>query len=91
MRSLAIELAPLGIRVNAIAPGSISTPGAAAATNVPPGTDVGKLMEQFLNRIPLRRSGEPDDIARAALFLISPAASYITGVTLVVDGGYLLT
>ncbi|MDE1835424.1 MAG: SDR family oxidoreductase [Euryarchaeota archaeon] len=90
-RSLALEWAPFGVRVNAIAPGSIATPGASAATAAPPGTDLSKLMEHFLSRIPLRRMGEPDDIARAALFLVSPAASYVTGVTMVVDGGYLLT
>jgi NAD(P)-dependent dehydrogenase (short-subunit alcohol dehydrogenase family) len=90
-RSMALEMAPLGIRVNAIAPGSIATPGASAATTLPPGVDASQLTERFLARIPLGRMGEPEDIARAALFLLSPAASYITGVTLVVDGGYLLT
>ena len=90
-RSLAVELAPLGIRVNAIAPGSIATPGASAATSIPAGVDAARLMESFLARIPLHRMGEPDDIARAVLFLASPAASYITGVTMVVDGGYLLS
>lgn len=90
-RSLAVELAPLGIRVNAIAPGSIATPGAAQAMPTAPGVDAAQLMQSFLTRIPLKRMGEPDDIARAALFLASPAASYVTGVMLVVDGGYLLS
>ncbi|MCI4358031.1 MAG: SDR family oxidoreductase [Thermoplasmata archaeon] len=90
-RSLAFELAPHAIRVNAIAPGSIQTPGALAATSLPRDVDLAKLAEQFLARIPLHRMGEPDDIARAALFLVSSAASYVTGVTLVVDGGYLLS
>jgi 2-deoxy-D-gluconate 3-dehydrogenase len=90
-RSLALEWAHFGVRVNAIAPGSIITPGASAATAAPQGTDLAKLMETFLARIPLGRMGEPDDIARSVLFLVSPAASYVTGITLVVDGGYLLT
>lgn len=89
-RSLALELASENIRVNAIAPGGIQTPGAAVATTLPKGGDPAKVAEQFTVRIPLRRMGEPEDIANAALFLLSPAASYVTGVTLVVDGGYLL-
>ncbi len=89
-RSLAAEFAPLGIRVNAIAPGSIMTPGASQAMPTAPGVDPAKLMEAFLARIPLRRMGEPDDIARATVYLASPASSYVTGVLLVVDGGYLL-
>lgn len=90
-RSLALELSPLGIRVNAIAPGSIATPGAAAASAGASASDVTKMLEAFTARTPLRRMGEPDDIACAALFLASRAASYVTGVTLVVDGGYLLS
>jgi 2-dehydro-3-deoxy-D-gluconate 5-dehydrogenase len=90
-RSLALELAPHGIRVNAVAPGSIATPGASAATAAPAGVDVSKVLATFLARIPMNRMGEPDDIARAVLFLVSPAASYVTGTTMVVDGGYLLT
>ncbi len=90
-RSLALEFASLGVRVNAIAPGSINTPGASRAMPATGGADAQKLLAGFLARIPLRRMGEPDDIARAALFLASPAASYVTGTMLVVDGGYLLT
>jgi NAD(P)-dependent dehydrogenase (short-subunit alcohol dehydrogenase family) len=97
-KSLAKELGPYGITVNAIAPGSIATPGAAAATasasaastaNLDDGGE--DLMAAFLARIPLGRVGQPDDIATAALFLASDAASYITGSLLVVDGGYLLS
>ena len=93
-KSLAKEFGPYGITVNAIAPGSIATPGAAAATAAVP-TDQGEgsedLMAAFLARIPLGRVGQPDDIATAALFLASDAASYVTGSLLVVDGGYLLS
>jgi len=96
-KSLAKELGPYGITVNVIAPGSIATPGAAAATAVSSqetasasggGED---LMAAFLTRIPLGRVGQPDDIATAVLFLASDAASYVTGSLLVVDGGYLLS
>ncbi|HEV2519107.1 MAG TPA: SDR family NAD(P)-dependent oxidoreductase [Thermoplasmata archaeon] len=92
-RSLALELAPKGIRVNAIAPGSIDTPGARAATAAAlprEVTSAEELARTFLARIPLGRMGTPDEIATAALFLVSPAASYITGSILVVDGGYLI-
>ena len=99
-KALAKELGPHGITVNAIAPGSIATPGAAAATAAtsatsqePAGGSAGgeDLMAAFLARIPLGRVGQPDDIATAALFLASDAASYIPGSLLVVDGGYLLS
>ncbi len=96
-KSLAKEFGPYGITVNAIAPGSIATPGAAAATGAPSQEPMGAsgggedLMAAFLARIPLGRVGQPDDIATAVLFLASDAASYVTGSLLVVDGGYLLS
>ncbi len=58
---------------------------------LPAGANAAALAQAFLARIPLHRMGEPDDIARATLFLLAPASSYVTGVTLVVDGGYLLS
>ena len=90
-RSLAFELGPQRIRVNAVAPGVIQTPGAdvALATLAGPGS-AGQLKSQMVSRIPLGRIGTPDDIARAVLFLVSDAADYVTGSTLVVDGGFLL-
>lgn len=92
-RSLAKELGPYGITVNAIAPGSITTPGASATTErmQEQGPSVEEMMASFLARIPLGRPGQPDDIATAVLFLVSDAASYVTGSLLVVDGGYLLS
>jgi 2-deoxy-D-gluconate 3-dehydrogenase len=90
-KSLAKEFGPYGITVNAIAPGSIATPGATAATAATQGAGGEDLMAAFLTRIPLGRVGQPDDIATAVLFLASDAASYVTGSLLVVDGGYLLS
>jgi NAD(P)-dependent dehydrogenase (short-subunit alcohol dehydrogenase family) len=80
-RTLAAELAP-GVRVNAIAPGLVKTDMARALWE--PNED------RMAQAIPLHRLGEPTDIANAALFLASDAASWITGHTLVVDGGMLL-
>jgi NAD(P)-dependent dehydrogenase (short-subunit alcohol dehydrogenase family) len=80
-RTLAADLAP-GVRVNAIAPGLVKTAFARALWE--------PAEETIARRMPLRRLGEPDDIAGAALFLVSDLASWITGQTLVVDGGALL-
>jgi 3-oxoacyl-[acyl-carrier protein] reductase len=78
-KSLARELAGRGVRVNAIAPGFITSD----MTNV-----LGeKVREAVLQEIPMARFGEPADIAGAALYLASPLANYVTGAVLVVDGG----
>jgi 2-deoxy-D-gluconate 3-dehydrogenase len=92
-KALALELGPLGVRVNAIAPGGIQTPGAQAAMQrvLPAGVDPEELARGFLARIPLKRMGEPDDIALAVLFLATELSSYVTGALLVVDGGFLLS
>jgi NAD(P)-dependent dehydrogenase (short-subunit alcohol dehydrogenase family) len=82
-KALAIELSPLGIRVNAIGPGFTATPLNAKAREDP------AYMANFTHRIPLGRIGTPEDIAGPAVFLASDMARYITGVTLPVDGGYL--
>jgi NAD(P)-dependent dehydrogenase (short-subunit alcohol dehydrogenase family) len=82
-KALAIELGPLGIRVNAIGPGFTATPlNADARQNA-------DYMANFTGRIPLGRIGQPDDIAGPAVFLASDLARYVSGVTLPVDGGYL--
>lgn len=80
-RTLAAELAPT-VRVNAVAPGLVKTDMARALWE--------RDEEAIAARMPLRRLGEPDDIAAAVVFLASDAASWITGHTLVVDGGVLL-
>lgn len=79
-RALAVEGGPSGIRVNAISPALTRTPATAPLRDDP-------AFDQSILRIPLGRIGEPDDVARAALFLASDDASYITGVNLPVDGG----
>jgi NAD(P)-dependent dehydrogenase (short-subunit alcohol dehydrogenase family) len=87
-RELAIEWAPFGIRVNAIQPCQVRTPGLQALIDDPQ-FDSKTLLATWLRGIPLGRLAEPGDVAAAALFLASDAASMITGVTLPVDGGNL--
>jgi len=81
-RAMAVELSEFGIRVNCIAPGFISTEMSAKALDDDP-----KRRTRVLERTPLHRLGEPADIANAAVFLASEAASFINGVVLPVDGG----
>ena len=80
-RNLAVEYGPHGVRVNCIAPGLIRTDFARALWEDP------KLLAARSAETPLRRIGEPDEIAGAAVFLASPASSFMTGQTVVVDGG----
>jgi NAD(P)-dependent dehydrogenase (short-subunit alcohol dehydrogenase family) len=82
-QSLAQELAPFGVRVNALAPGVIETPMTAATRDDP------ARLQSFLVRIPMGRLGQPDDLVGPAIFLASDMARYVTGVTLPVDGGFL--
>ena len=81
-QTLSVELAPHGIRVNAIAPGYIDTPGLSLLREKDPQSFA--RMERW---VPLGRLGQPEDVAACALYLASDAASYITGQTIAVDGG----
>lgn len=83
-RTAAVEWGPRGVRVNCIAPGRMLTRATRAMLEDP------EEYARGLERIPLRRYGEPEDVANVAVFLASDAAAYITGQTIIVDGGWLL-
>lgn len=91
-RSLAMELAPHGIRVNAVCPGAAMTEGTIALIRegAPEGIDVEAQWDGIRELTPLRRLCEPDDVARAVLFLASDLGEFVTGVLLPVDGGMLV-
>lgn len=84
MKSLAQEVAPARIRVNAIAPGAIRTPINEPAWSTP------QAYDELMKLVPYKRIGEPEDIARAAVWLASDASDYVTGTSLYVDGGMTL-
>jgi NAD(P)-dependent dehydrogenase (short-subunit alcohol dehydrogenase family) len=81
-RAMAVELSPLGIRVNCIAPGFIRTNMSSVALDKDP-----ERKKKVFSRTPLGRLGKPEEIANTAYFLVSDEASFITGVVLPVDGG----
>jgi len=81
--ALAVELAPYNIRVNAISPGMIETP------MIDPVKQDPKIMEAMLARVPMRRVGKPEEVSNLVLFLASDVSSYMTGSTVVIDGGWL--
>lgn len=87
-KSLALEAAPYGIRVNAVCPGIIQT--ALSSGQSAADSEVERFFDKFRSRIPLRRVGLPEDVARAVLFLASTDARHITGTTLLIDGGQTL-
>jgi NAD(P)-dependent dehydrogenase (short-subunit alcohol dehydrogenase family) len=83
--ALADELGPHGVRVNALHPGIVNT-----QMNISDDPVIGtRTGDTYLEMIPLRRWGEPEDVAKAAVYLASPLSSYVSGASLVVDGGYL--
>lgn len=93
-RTLAVEWAPHGIRVNAVAPGPVPTEGVRKAFTPPEGSGIDphfaveQAMEKYARKsIPLRRWGDPRDIGNAVAFLVSPAGEWMTGTVLVMDGG----
>ena len=83
-QAFAKECAHLGVRVNALAPGATDTKFASALTSNP------EISRRILERTPMGRIAHPDEMAGAALYLVSPAASYTTGTSLIVDGGVLI-
>lgn len=80
-RALALEYAPFGVRVNALAPGFIETNITERVLRVP------AISKALIDKTPMRRFGTPDDVARAALFFASDDSTYVTGAELAVDGG----
>ncbi|MEC7211955.1 MAG: SDR family oxidoreductase, partial [Pseudomonadota bacterium] len=82
-RAMAVELAPHGVRVNAINPVAGETPLLASFM----GEDTPEMRAKFLSTIPIGRFSQPEDIANAALYLCSEEASMVTGVAMEVDGG----
>jgi NAD(P)-dependent dehydrogenase (short-subunit alcohol dehydrogenase family) len=86
-RAMALELAPHGILVNAVAPGSTLTRGTEALFYGPDGAYTERAAS-LLSHIPLGRPGRPEEIAHAVLFLVAPESGYITGTILTVDGGW---
>ena len=80
--TLAIELAPLGINVNAVAPGAIDTPMLRAGAEE-------EELKKWVEKIPLKRIGKPEEVSAMVVFLASEEASYVTGATFYVDGGWL--
>jgi NAD(P)-dependent dehydrogenase (short-subunit alcohol dehydrogenase family) len=85
VRSLAVDVGPDGIRVNAVAPGLVRTPMAYVGRD-----NFDELEPAIAGRHPLGRIGEPDDIAAPVAFLLSDGAAWMTGQTIVVDGGYTI-
>jgi NAD(P)-dependent dehydrogenase (short-subunit alcohol dehydrogenase family) len=81
-RTLALEWAPHGVTVNCLCPGPFETPMNRPLMNDPP------AYQAFLSKIPMGRWGQPEELDGAALFLASPASSFVTGTTLYVDGGW---
>ena len=88
-KNAALELAEHNIRVNAVAPGGIQTPGVAAMQGGGPADP--EAIKAFMAKIPMHRMGRPDDIGKVVLFLASTMSSYMTGEQIVVDGGALLS
>jgi 2-deoxy-D-gluconate 3-dehydrogenase len=90
-KSFALEMAPHGVNINALAPGGVKTETSQGPREGVSNEVMEKAVAAFTQRVALGRRAEPDDIAKVAVFLASPAADYMTGAYIPVDGGYLLT
>ena len=90
-KALSVELAPRGVRVNAVCPGASMTEGAVAfvEAGAPDGIDLAAQWAGIASRTPMGRLIDPDDVARAVVFLASDLSASVTGVLLPVDGGIL--
>lgn len=86
VKSLALELSPQGIRVNTIHPGVVETP----LLEVSNGTFGAEELDTLRQKYPLKRFGKPEDVARCAVYLLSEAASWMTGSNILIDGGFTL-
>ena len=86
VKSLALELSPQGIRVNTIHPGVVETP----LLEVSNGTFGAEELETLRQKYPLKRFGKPEDVACCAVYLLSDAASWMTGSNILIDGGFTL-
>jgi NAD(P)-dependent dehydrogenase (short-subunit alcohol dehydrogenase family) len=84
-RNLAVELGPHNVRINCVSPGIVKTEFARALWQNP------KIAKAAESATPMRRLGEPDDVAGAIVFLSSPAARYITGQNIIIDGGTMIS
>jgi len=84
MKTLAQEVAPQRIRVNSVAPGAVRTPINTAAWSSP------EAYRRLMSLVPYKRIGEPDDIARAVVWLASDQSDYVVGATIFIDGGMTL-
>jgi 2-deoxy-D-gluconate 3-dehydrogenase len=89
-KSFALEMAPHGVNINAIAPGGITTEGTSKGLTSLTPEQTAAMTAAFTKLIPMGRFGQPDDIAKVAVFLASSAADYMTGELIIVDGGRLL-
>jgi NAD(P)-dependent dehydrogenase (short-subunit alcohol dehydrogenase family) len=87
-RSMALDHAEQGIRVNCLCPGPVETPLLQRSFERCPEPDAAR--REWMSRVPLGRFGSPEEIAQGALFLVSPAASFVTGTALVMDGGFVV-